>query len=486
MSKQIISQYMEKFEHSIFNAFNSLSFNDLTNNLNAFKGALLDAGLSLVSGVLTDLDEKIVKSVERKSSGWIVHKRQVTRMVETSLGNLTFERTYFRRQESGEYIYLLDHLIGIESYERISKELMADIIGLCNNMSFAQAVKVSDADISRQTVSNRILALDEIVPDIKPEHIECDRINIYVDEDHITVREKGKKKRTAIVPVAVASSGIDDSVPGRNKLKNPLYLAEYGASPEAFFDNLYGMMSRKYNLDSDPEIIIHADGGRWIKQADMAFPEALYAMDGFHLRKYEKKLLSYFDKETGEKVKAALDGCDWEELGNLYRNLIKNTTDTDTRKQIRDAYKYFKNNEKAITVRKKEDVSGSCTEAMVSHLTAERTTRIPGAWSIEGLKKIVMIRMTYANGGKIDKTDIRKSLEKYESDEEKRAREKERNDVRERTGYKKYQKYLEEEQAQIAKAVRERWSGNRSSFYFDTTSGTQILLKIISQLPTTT
>ncbi len=98
------------------------------------------------------------------------------------------------------------------------------------------------------------------------------------------------------------------------------------------------------------------------------------------------------------------------------------------------------------------------------------------AWSINGLGQMAMILTLYKNGGKLKKEDICVRRKKEDEDD--------RRTNRESNGYEKYHKYLEEEQAEIIRAVRERVMGRMSNYVIDTTSGTQILMKLLSKIPT--
>ena len=75
------------------------------------------------------MDEALVTRAKalRREDGITVKERNVPRIWLTELGELTYKRTYFRLRD-GSFVYLLDHVIGVESYERISKELVADIL----------------------------------------------------------------------------------------------------------------------------------------------------------------------------------------------------------------------------------------------------------------------------------------------------------------------------------------------------------------------
>lgn len=476
MGKQSLSQIMAGFEEGFWSLISGALSGDLLNGTESLKTGILAKCREALSEAISQIDDMVNTSIERKQSGLIVQRRGDPRTVSTCIGEITFERTYYKRKDSNEYCYVVDYLIGAEKWERLSRELSISLIELATEMSYQKAAKRVEANVSRQSVNNRILSLRDVAADIKEEQLDCENINIYVDEDHVAAHGKDGHKKSVIVPVAVASTGVDSSTPNRPKLKDPLYLAEFGVKPDAFYDNLYSMISRKYNLNNVPNIYIHADGGKWIRAYEYAFPDAVYVMDGFHIEQYLKKISTYCDNETSREISRAVREGKLEHFKEQCKKALEKITDKSDREKFLKLKRYFVNNFEAIRKRQLSDVEGSCTEAMVSHVTSERLSRNGCAWSMNGLGQMAMLLTLYKNGGKLKKEDICARREKKEEDEKKTKRES--------NGYEKYHKYLEEEQAEIIRAVRERVAGRMSDYVIDTTSGTQILMKLLSKIPT--
>lgn len=478
MSTNIISQLTKSFKDELFNAITEMDIMDLVNNLGVFQTKMNRSILKLVSGVLSVLDNRITESPERRRNGFLVQKRDVERTLVTPLGELTYKRAYFTDKESGERFYLLDGLIGVERYERITKETIAKILNNACETSYEKAAGISGTDITRQTVSNRLHALGEIVPEFNEEKIACSRFEVFVDEDHVSVRDENGKKRSCQVPVAVVATGVDDSNPKRHNLENTLHLAEFGTNPSAFFNDLYAMMSERYSYRADTPFVVHADGGNWIKHAEEVFPNVSFAMDGFHLNKYKKSIKKYCDAQTKKELDAAIGKEKQEEFEELTARVKETLIDTKDAKEFGELATYFTNNWESIQKRLSGAVVGSCTEAMVSHLTAERISRTPCVWSEEGLAQMAMMRTLRANGGHVKPSDIRVHRDKDE----------ERKMMRERAkkGFEAYNKIIEEERTEIIKAIKERFREDRGTFYIDVASGTQMYLKKLSRVPTNT
>ena len=477
MGNIIISQHVKAFEAELSKAFEDLNYTDLVNNLYEFYTKLQGTVRRFLSGILNAMDNDIAKSEARRKDGFLVHKRDVERTIITPLGDLTYKRSYYKDKATGEYFYLLDQIIGVESYERITKELIAKIIENACEMSYAKAAKYSEANVSRQTVNNRIHALDEIVPQFKGEKINAERFDVFIDEDHVPVRDDTGKTRSRIVPVAVVATGVDKSNPKRHTLENPLSLSEFQVCPDAFFNDLYAMMQQKYDYRATAPMTVHADGGPWIRHIEEVFPNTEFALDGFHLNKYRKAVRKLADKGTGQAIDIALKNGNQERFQDLCER-VKGTLESKGRETLEANSSFFENNWEAIQKRLSGNEVGSCTEAMVSHLTAERVSRTPCAWSPEGLSNMMMLRTLIANGGHVKPSDVRVCRDKKE--------EKERIDLRRKEGFKVYNELIKKERASIAKEIKEIYGKNRETNFYDVASGTQLLMRFLSRVPTTT
>ena len=247
MNNTIIAQTFIDFASKIFHTLDT----DITNNIGEWAkelNSICEDGITKFMGAYYEaLDHELKASTVRKSEKLKVKESGCTRAIGTSLGCVEYKRTYYQT-DTGKFIYLLDYLIGVEPYERLDKELCADLVNLCSEMSFQKVADFNDNVVSRQTINNKLLAMDELVADVKEEKIKSDEIHIFVDEGHTSIKTK-KGKRNVQVPIATVTGGVDTTNSNRHKLINPLYLASYYGSPDKFFDNLYAIANRKFDLD---------------------------------------------------------------------------------------------------------------------------------------------------------------------------------------------------------------------------------------------
>ena len=364
----------------------------------------------LLRVILEATDTAIAEAKEmRKEDGLKVKERGVKRGLQTSLGEMEYRRTYYETAD-GEYVYLLDHLIGVEPYERVSKALCAKLVNLAAEMSYGKSVGVSEANVSRQTVSNKVNALREVVQDVERVKETPEELHLFADEDHVHLKDG----RNVIVPLVTISEGIDTSNPKRHKLINPLHIAGYGMDTEAFDDQVEACVYERYDLDEVKRIYIHGDGAGRIVNLGERFPNAEHVLDGFHLEKYLKKLGHYSGAaQRMGALRAALRGGNWKTYKKLLETIYALQTGKD-RENCKKVILYLWNNRQAAHLRYSPDICGSCTESLVSHVLSERLSRTPLAWSERGLEKMTMLLVYRKNGSKVTAKDIRVSLTREE------------------------------------------------------------------------
>ena len=159
---EIIQQIAVKTVEEIFESIKTTGLNEIGKTIKVLTPVVSRTVLSVLTAFLEEMDEALVTGAKalRREDGITVKERGVPRTWLTELGELTYKRTYFRLRD-GSFVYLLDHVIGVESYERISKELVADILQAATVKSYQQAIDSTKQELSRQTVHNRLVALNE-------------------------------------------------------------------------------------------------------------------------------------------------------------------------------------------------------------------------------------------------------------------------------------------------------------------------------------
>ena len=428
--ENIIAQQLVKMQGEILGKIRENGLQDIGQTAEALFQVVKTETCKLLQAILEATDKEIANAkAERKASGLRVKERNVKRRLQTSLGELEYRRTYYETQED-ERVYLLDYLIGVESYERVSKALSAKLVNLSAEMSYGKSVKAGEAEVSRQTVSNKVNALKEVVRDVERVEETPEELHLFADEDHVHLKDG----RSAIVPLVTITEGIDTSNPKRHQLIDPLHIAGYGMDAEAFNDQVEACVNERYDLNKVKRIYIHGDGASRIVALGERFPNAEHVLDGFHLEKYLKKLGHYNGAaQRMGALRAALRDGNWKTYKKLLENIYALQTDKD-RESSKAVIRYLWNNRQAAHLRYDSGICGSCTESLVSHVLSERLSRTPLAWSERGLAQMTMLVVYNKNGQTVSAGDIRVSLNRDEQSREVSLR---------RNGWDKYNNYMD-------------------------------------------
>ena len=92
----IITQVAEKVVEDILKNIYENGISDIGKTAESLMTVLKEGALEILSAAVTETDKAVLAAKkERKIDGITVKQRNVPRTVVTSLGNLTFRRTYF-------------------------------------------------------------------------------------------------------------------------------------------------------------------------------------------------------------------------------------------------------------------------------------------------------------------------------------------------------------------------------------------------------
>ena len=274
------NQFLHEIEHNISNS---------TNELN----------LDVLRQILEHLDLEYKNSKERKEKYYVQQIRE--RTLITSLGLLTFNKTYYKSKEkiNGKYEYYsyLEDYLGIAKWAKMT--LAAEVLlinnALDNGYSWSSNNSIPNYIISRQTISSKIKnIIFNYIEDIKRKDTP-DVIYIEADEVHANLQSRLKGTKNRIVPVILTHEGHKEEFVKKKELKEQHYLASSILKTDKLWDEAYNYLDKKYDLTKEHTIFISGDGGSWIKGFDIAFPNAIYVLDPFHY--FNKKLSFIFKKE---------------------------------------------------------------------------------------------------------------------------------------------------------------------------------------------
>lgn len=400
--------------------------------------------LEIIELCIEEMDQSLVSAAkaQRRIDSITVKERAVERVITTELGDLRYKRTYFALP-NGSYAYILDNIIGVQAYERYSKELIAEVLEASTVKSYQHAIESTKQEMSRQTVHNRLVALDDLVMPVERVEETPETLDIFADEDHVHLSPKGK----AMVPLVTITEGIDTSNPKRHKTIHPIHIASFGTTAEAFRENVNAVLTEHYDLDKVKQINVHGDGAPWIKSLQQLLPHSRLVLDGYHMEKQLRPFLRLKGaKQYASAIRQAMKKEDGYEAFERYcESIFKLQTSEEDQEKVKDFVEYCTNHWSAIVLRMSKETCGSCTEPQVSHVLSDRLSRNPISWSEDGLNRMTMLVIYTKNGGKVHGENVRT-----------RVNSESRNTFRE-DGYAVYRDYANKQADDVLKGKHD-WS----------------------------
>lgn len=359
-----------------------------------------DLNLDILREILEFIDLDFKNSKERKNEFHVQCTRQ--RTLITSLGIITFNKTYYRSKEKTNdkyqfFSYLEDYL-GLDKWAKMTLKAEVNLINnaLDNGMSWSVKNTIPNTEVSRQTISKKIKNINyNFKEEIKTQDTPK-TIYIEADEVHSNLQNKGGPKKNKIVPVILTHEGHKEDFVKKKQLKNKHYIASSILKTHLLWNETYKYLDTKYDLDKVEYIFISGDGASWIKGFDEAFPNAIYVFDKFH---YQKALNALFKKE--EVITSLADEYLRARMIDEFILLV-NVQLKKYPEQYKRITKYrnlLLNNVDGIINQRHLEYKCPCSmEGHISNVYARHLTSRPHSYSKDGLENTVQLITMKANG----------------------------------------------------------------------------------------
>lgn len=401
---QCIENFIEKY-HGFFESSNGLNLESFESGLVEITNKFCRDSMKLFIEMSNEiiLEQKEVRRSERIS----VHKKEVGRELLTKFGMIEFSRSYFKTSEG--YAYLADKVVGLESYDRVSVNVSAELVDRAAKMSYQQSSdETVSGELSRQTVMKKIRRTQGFEPRSLGLKKRIKILHVVADEDHVAMQNGTNRQ----VPLITVHEGIMPVCKGRNKCINARHFADYGKSTSDLWDEVFCWLDEEYDLSFVKRIYLHGDGANWIKAGLGVLPESRFVLDRYHLEKAIKSLVFGDKDEYRLPLRRAFKEYDLAGIEDILKEILTTVSSRKEAEKVLGIGGYIRNNWEGIIIRQTEPYcGGSCTEAQVSHVLAKRLSRNPLGWSEEGLKHMSRLRVFKVNGGTVTTKHFRKCSE---------------------------------------------------------------------------
>ena len=411
---------------------------------------MLDLGCRIIGAIYEEIDKLIFESVERKNKYSVEHKDMQKELVDV-MGTIRFKRRGYVSKKDGEYIYLLDQILGFEDNQKISLGAAAKLIEEAAEMSYEKAgnnVNLTD-QVSKETVKNLVhgVVVDLPVKELAPEKKKKVKdLHIVADEDHVSAQfwetkgdlEKtalGQKKNTIQDKIIVLYEGVKDTSPAwSSKHRYQLvgkrtFCGLYSGTENNYrlWQEVQDYISANYDLDVLERVYVAGDGAGWIRAGAETLLHGKFVLDKFHMMKYINQSVTHLEEDDAIDMKnyiwECIDSADKLGLKKAFKDILEKTVPNSNKyNDVRDSRNYFINNWDGVKVYSEDRwrVWKCCAEAQVSHVLSERLSSRPMGWSEHGCDNISKLRAFKRNGGKV--IDLLRYQKRYQEIEKKRQK----------------------------------------------------------------
>lgn len=343
--------------------------------------------------MLRRTDESIYDAA-KKTRQFIVKAKAVERRIFTPCGEIHFERRYYRCNETGRYVYLLDSHLHIPKSDRIDENCKAQLVNTVMDESYAKAAeRVTGGAISKQTVKNVMREVGQIPEAAAPRpkvNENAKEIYIEADEDHVAMQNG---THSAIYKLVYIYEGKKQVSKGRRELQAKRTFGGYD-TPKKIWNRVGKYIAETYSDEVKTTSI--GDGANWIRAGLQHIPDSAFALDPFHLSKYVKKI-------CGNHPTAALYSLmrDNDRKGVIAYAAKRAKAEPWRQKTIKEGIRYIENQWDGIQRSLNDKKITSSTEAHVSHVLPDRLSSRGMGWSKEGSLLVGSGRIYRENGGDV-------------------------------------------------------------------------------------
>lgn len=368
-----------------------------------------------LEAIVSMLSEEFYACAERRKEGWAVKSRRGTKTLLTPFGAAELQNDIYRipealrKSEEGaavqKYTSPVLRALGIDPHERICKLLEGRLLKNALNMSYEKSAQsAAGGAVTRQTAMRVVQRAPEAEMFRPPEELrKAEVLDIVIDEGHPSLQHDPKGRKSTIEPLVVVYEGKYEERKNRNRLKHARAFVDMDA--KTLIETIRAYVETTYDQSVLVKIRVHGDGAQWIRKAFSDAPfEVEHVLDEFHLERELRRLAGRLFTTKKERtafrktLTKALENNDEKTFFEVLDKYVDALSDGSVKKNCTKSRRYIKNNWESAVARMKKGMPGSCTEAMVEHILADR---INGrAWSPAGTAKMGKLRA--ADWNKVD------------------------------------------------------------------------------------
>ena len=374
--------------------------------------SVVELGCSMIAEEWEFYDTVLRERRNLRPDWEIIRRDPITRL--TSLGEVTYSRTYFKNKKTGERCYLLDTLIGFEKNEYLTEDAIARMFDEAADSSYRKGGSnacISSIAVSKETVMEKLHPLCFPLLETPDEKKSVKTLYIDADEDHVSLQYLEKKgdikisnSNTFMPKLVYIYEGIDADY-DRHELINAKYFGggyQGTEGTDRLWKEVFDYIANAYDEDSIEHIYVNGDGADWIKYGAKVHSKAKFVLDKYHMHKYIVAATSHLMDSASDarsEIWHAINKKNKKLAEKTFDKIINLTESESKQKAVEASKKYILGHWSAIMtgVRNRKDSIHCSAEGHISHIFSDRLSSRPLGWSVVGADKMAQLRVYKRN-----------------------------------------------------------------------------------------
>ena len=296
-----------------------------------------------------------------------------TTTIKSLFGEIPYIRRYYRKK-SGEYIFLLDELLGIDSsFGLVTENLAEQIVNECADKSFRKAAETISTltgqnisamgawDVMQKysaVIEQKEARLLELSESDSVGHLgKCVESVVFDEYDDVWIprqrkrrrkpgtvakgaKKIGKKLGKLPMHVGIAYTGWSRSKDGRYNTENKMAYASFGRAA-VFTSKFEGLLAQYFDMGGVQQRVTNGDGESWIRTV-AELNDSILQLDPFHRSQAVIKAVA--DKNDRKMIFDAIGEKDLDKVLEIICDLTMESEDEKAQKKLVELYHYFHNN----------------------------------------------------------------------------------------------------------------------------------------------
>lgn len=244
-------------------------------------------------------------------------KGMESRGIVTLLGSdVSFKRRRYLNKATGQYIYMLDEVLNLPERERISPGMKALMLNQAvTTDSYRKAAEsirslIGYSAVSHETIRQVVKSVGMGVEAAVKESLEEPKGRrkvriLFIEADGLNIPLQCAGKSRIEEKVFTLHEGWEPRYSGSSEYRL-IGLKQFRTNGDDFWEEASRFAYSHYDIDEETIVVINGDRASWIRKGIEYFPNAMYQIDRWHLKRDLHHLFRDYPKVL-KKVFSALE-----------------------------------------------------------------------------------------------------------------------------------------------------------------------------------